>query len=131
VIAVLVDHNIEGQTALLVSTLTTEGWLALGLFELITFADVGLPYASSDRVVWQFVQERRMLLLTSNRNMDGEDSLEQTIRDENQITSLPVVTIADVGRMIERTYREQCATRLAEIVFTLDDYLGAGRLYIP
>jgi hypothetical protein len=42
-----------------------------------------------------------------------------------------VVTIADLDRMIEKTYREQCATRLAEIVFDLDDYLGAGRLYIP
>lgn len=130
-IAVLVDHNIEGQAALLVSTLATEGWLALGLFGLTTFADVGLPYASSDRTVWRFVQERGRLLLTSNRNMDGEDSLEQTIRDENRSNSLPVITIADVGRMIEKTYREQCATRLAEIVFTLDDWLGAGRLYIP
>jgi hypothetical protein len=131
VIAVLVDHNIEGQAALLVSTLVTEGWLEPGLFELITFADLGLSYASRDRAVWQFVQERGMLLLTGNRNMDGEDSLEQTIRDENQATSLPVITIADVDRIIEKTYREQCATRLAEIVFDLDDYLGAGRLYIP
>jgi hypothetical protein len=131
VIAVLVDHNIEGQAALLVSALATEGWLELGLFAVITFADAGLPPASRDRVVWQFVQERGMLLLTGNRNMDGEDSLEQTIRDKNQATSLPVVTIADVDRIIEKTYREQCATRLAEIVFDLDGYLGAGRLYIP
>lgn len=130
-IAVLVDHNIEGQAALLVSTLATEGWLEPGLFALITFADLGLSYASRDRAVWQFVQERGMLLLTGNRNMDGEDSLEQTIRDENQATSLPVITIADVDRIIEKTYREQCATRLAEIVVDLDDYLGAGRLYIP
>jgi hypothetical protein len=131
VIAVLVDHNIEGQAALLVSTLATDGWLELGLFELITFAGVGLSYAARDRVVWQFVQKHGMVLLTSNRNMDGDGSLEQTIRDENQVTSLAVVTIADVDRIIEKTYREQCATRLAEIVFDLDVYLGAGRLYIP
>ena len=130
-IAVLVDHNVEGQAALLVSTLATDGWLKLGLFELITFVDAGLPYTSGDRAVWRFVQERGMLLLTSNRNMDGEDSLEQTIRDENQATSLPVVTIADVARIVEKTYREQCATRLAEVVFDLEDHLGAGRLYIP
>jgi hypothetical protein len=34
-----------------------------------------------------------MLLLTDNRNMVGVDSLEQTIREENQSAAFPVVTI--------------------------------------
>lgn len=54
-IAVLVDHNMEGHAALLWSTLTTSDWRDLELFRFITFAEVGLPLATTDRGVWQFV----------------------------------------------------------------------------
>jgi hypothetical protein len=54
--------------------------------------------------------------------MQGEDSLEQTIREENTPVSLPVVTISDGRRMVEKTYRERCAVRLLEIVLDLDNY---------
>ncbi len=76
-------------------------------------------------------QAHYLLLLTANRNMQGGDSLEQTIREENQETSLPVITISNVERMVEATYRAQCTARLAEIVIYLDNYLGSGRLFIP
>lgn len=72
-----------------------------------------------------------MILLTGNRNMKGEDSLENTLRRENTPSSLPVLTIGRVGRIVERKYRERCAARLAEIVFELEKYLGASRLFIP
>ncbi len=67
---------------------------------------MGLPFDSSDREVWHFIQANKMILLTNNRNMDGEDSLEQTLRDENTVTSLPVLTIANADRLSERIYRE-------------------------
>lgn len=88
-IAVLVDHDTEGQAARLWTTFATEGWLDLNLFYLVTF------------------------------------------RDEGQATSLPVVTIGNLNRMVERSYREACATRLAEIAMYLDNYLGTGRQFIP
>lgn len=72
-----------------------------------------------------------LILLTNNRNMEGVDSLEQTIRDENLPTSLPVLTFSDFERITERTYRERCAARLIEIMIYLDDYLGVGRIFIP
>jgi len=130
-ITVLADHNIEGQATLLWSTLATTGWLELNLVRLLTFTDAGISLASTDRAVWRFVQEHRMLLLTGNRNMDGMDSLEQTIREENHPASLPVVTIGNLDRMAEREYREACADRLIEIGIDLDNYLGVGRIYIP
>ena len=71
------------------------------------------------------------MLLTGNRNRAGEDSLEQTVQEANQPTSLPVITISRAERMVETMYRQQYATRLAEIVLYLEDYLGTGRLYIP
>ncbi len=72
-----------------------------------------------------------MLLLTGNRNMDGEDWLEQTLREENTSTSLPVITISRIDSLRERAYRLRCARRLVEIVLYLEQYRGVGRLFIP
>jgi len=128
---VLVDHNMEGQAVLLWGTLAAEGWLELVPLQLVTFPEVGLSFESSDRVVWRFAQSQRLLLLTDNRSMKGTDSLEQTIREENTSSALPVLTIGSVGRLDEREYRERCARRLAEIVLDLEYYLGSGRVFIP
>lgn len=128
---VLVDHNVEGQAVLLWGTLATEGWLELVPLRLATFAEIGLSLESSDRAVWRFAQAQRMLLLTDNRSMKGADSLEQTIREENTSSALPVLTIGNVGRLDEREYRERCARRLVEIVLDLEYYLGVGRVFIP
>lgn len=130
-ITVLADRNIEGQALLLWGTLGAAGWLELVPMRLVRFEEVGLPHDSTDRDVWRFAQANRMLLLTDNRNMAGTDSLEQTIREENSATSYPVITVGRGDRLIERAYRERCAARLIEIVLYLDDYLGAGRLFIP
>ena len=112
-------------------TLGAEGWLELLPIQLVRFDDIGLPHDSSDRIVWHFVQRNHMILLTDNRNMADQDSLEQTIREENDARSFPVITIGNVSRITERTYRERCAARLVEIVLDLNDFLGAGRLFIP
>lgn len=131
VIAILVDRNIEGPAVMLLGTLAAGGWLALLPMTMARFADVGVAFDSSDRTVWRFAQEHGMLLLTDNRNRRGEDSLEQTIREENSLTSLPVLTIGNVARVVEQTYREQCVIRLVEIGLDLANYLGTGRLFIP
>jgi hypothetical protein len=131
VITVLVDHNLEGQASLLWVTLEQMGWFELVSLRLATFREVGLPLNSPDGLIWRFAQEHQMLLLTDNRNMRGEDSLEQTLRDENTPTALPVITVGSADRLDDRAYRERCAERLAEIAFDLEQYLGVGRLFIP
>jgi hypothetical protein len=98
---------------------------------LLTFEEAGLPIDSTDRTVWRFVQARRMLLLNGNRNMTGPDSLEQTIREENTPTSLPILTITNVSRINKRTYRERCNSRIVEIVLYIANYLGTGRVFVP
>ncbi|MFN4831611.1 MAG: ACP S-malonyltransferase [Pseudanabaena sp.] len=127
----LIDHNIEGQSLMLFGSITSEGWLETLPIRFISFDEVELPITSSDRVVWRFAQENQMILLTANRSMKGEDSLEQVIREECLPTSLPVVTLANVDRIIERAYREECVDRLIEIVLYLDNYLGISRMFIP
>ncbi|MFN6514953.1 MAG: ACP S-malonyltransferase [Nostoc sp. CreGUA01] len=128
---VLVDYNLKGYVVLLQGTLASEGWLNLLSIRFMMLEEVGLALDSSDRVIWQFAQANQMLLLTANRNAKGKDSLEQTIREESTTTSLPVITIGSLDRLIEREYREQCSARLAEIVLYIENYLGVSRLFIP
>jgi len=130
-ITILIDHNMEGQAILLWETLAKAGWTALFRMEFIMFADVGLSPASNDREVWRFAQKRRMILLTNNRSDNEKDSLEQTIREENTPTSLPVLTIGSLNRMKENCYREKCAERIIEVVLYLNNYAGTSRIFIP
>lgn len=130
-IAILIDHNIEGQAAWLWDTLEAEGWLEIIPVEMVMFTDVGLAIDSNDREIWRFAQTNWFILLTANRNMDGENSLEQTLRDENRETSLPVLTISRVESLEDSTYRKRCAETLLEIVVNLDNYLGTARMFIP
>jgi predicted nuclease of predicted toxin-antitoxin system len=127
----LVDYNLTGDALLLEETLNTEGWLDLFLICFFTFKDVGLPMDSNDRVVWDFAQANQMILITANRNMKGDDSLEQTMRERNTSTSLPIITVGNPDRMDEGIYRQRCASRLIDILIDLENYLGAGRLFIP
>ena len=73
-----------------------------------------------------------MILITSNRNDDGPDSLEATIRTHGTPHSLPVFTLADAKRVLkERSYAELVADRLLEYLFDIEGLRGAGRLYLP
>jgi hypothetical protein len=51
--------------------------------------------------------------------------------EENTPEALPVITIGSSRRLDEREYRERCAVRLVEIAMDLQQYLAAGRLFIP
>lgn len=130
-ITILVDHNIEGQASLLAGTLGEQGWLEFLPMSFVRLTEVGLPSESSDREVWRFAQANQMFLLTNNRNNDGEDSLQQTIDDENTPSSLPVINVRRPGKIFEKQYREECAARLLEIVLYPEVYLGTGRQFIP
>jgi predicted nuclease of predicted toxin-antitoxin system len=128
---ILIDHNIEGQAMMLWRMLSKDGWSEMIPLEFVILAQAGLKDDSTDREVWRFAQKNGMILLTANRRMMEEDSLEQTIREENMPDSLPVLTIGNVKRMAERPYRERCKMRLLEIVLYPDNYLGTGRIFIP
>jgi hypothetical protein len=130
-IRILIDHNIEGQAKMLWDTFKKAGFLELCQTEFVMFTDVGLSENLNDRDVWHFIQANQMLLLTDNRSDNEDDSLEQTIRDENMLTSMPVITIGKISRFKNSIYREKCAERIAEIIFELKNYLGTGRIFIP
>ena len=109
-----------------------QGWLNLVSICFVNFAEIGLSIKSSDRFVWRFAQENEMILLTANRSMKGEDSLEQVMREENTLNSLPVLTIGNADRILnDLVYRDLCVERLVDIVLDIDDYRGAMRIFIP
>lgn len=128
---VLVDYNLTGYIVLFQGTLASGGWLELLAIRFVTLKEAGLAADTNDRIIWRFAQSNQMLLLTANRNAKGEDSLEQTIREEGTSTSLPVLTVGTLDRLVEREYREQCSARIAEIVLYIENYLGISRIFIP
>jgi hypothetical protein len=132
---VLADINMVAQGRAIVSIWTSdtwrELWSELGL-TVETFASLGLPFDAPDTLIWRACQRESVVLITDNRNDDGPDSLEATIRNENQLDSLPVITIADTDRILrDRLYAERVAERLLDYLMRIDEVRGTGRLYVP
>jgi hypothetical protein len=135
VITLLADANIQGHVEYLVARMQGESWREFWeVLELrcMNFADVGLDPADSDAVVWHRCQEQQILLLTENRNNEGADSLEATIRAHNTPESLPVFTIGDARSVLSgHDYADRVIERLLGYLLELDHIRGTGRLYLP
>jgi hypothetical protein len=131
----LADANINGHVDRLVRRMQGEPWLGFWTnlqLSCVSFADVGLDPADADSVVWQRCQEKRLFLITNNRNDDGPDSLENTIRTRNTPQSLPVFTIGDADRtLVDSDYSAAVIWALLEYLFDMDGLYGMGRLYLP
>ncbi len=113
---ILADANIVGQVEYLAQLMQSDAWVefwqALGLV-LQRFPDVGLANNSSDIDIWNKSQEKQLILITNNRNDDGPDSLENTIRRLNHSEALPVFTLANVDRLrSSRAYADRVVERL-------------------
>lgn len=129
------DANIQGQVEYLVEQMQAgswaEFWQALGLV-LYRFEDVGLSASSSDLEVWNICQSMQLILLTDNRNLDSDESLEATIRRANTPESLPIFTIADMSKFrTDRSYVERVIETLYDYLLRIDVIRGTGRLYVP
>lgn len=134
-IVLLADADIGGQVERLLQRMQREPWSGFWQdlqVSSVTFADVGLDPADTDGVVWRRCQERRLILITGNRNNDGPDSLESTIQSCSTPQSLPVFTISDAKRILtDGEYAAEVAWSLIEYLYDLESVLGAGRLYLP
>ena len=127
----LIDYNLEGDMDLLIATLQQDGWTDLLLLKFVHLRETPLGPEAKDNDIWRYVQAQGMILLTNNRNKDDESLLQATIERENSPESLPILTIASPLRLKESGYRHAVAERLAEILMTLENHLGTGRLYVP
>ena len=129
------DANIQGQVEYLVQRMQADAWAdfwqALGL-ALYRFEDVGLSASSTDLEIWNVCQAEQLILITDNRNLDSEDSLEATIRRNNTPESLPVFTIADMNEFrTSSSYVERVVEALYDYLLRIDEVRGTGRLYLP
>ena len=129
------DHNVEGHLQILISVCTSADWHGFwreSECEIETFEGLGLDRSVSDDVLWRRCQERDVVLLTGNRNAEGEDSLEVTIRREGTSRDLPIFTIGDPDEVIQNPdYAERVAARMLEYLIEIENLRGAGRLYLP
>ena len=134
-IRLLADNNADGHLEILVRILMNETWIGFWNeldLTVVSFEDVGIPRNVDDVILWRTCQREQVVLVTSNRNADGEHSLQVTLQRENRPESLPVFTLARAERIAaDRDYAERTALRLLEYLTQLDSVRGAGRLYVP
>jgi Domain of unknown function (DUF5615) len=121
-------HLIERE---FVSGEWTAWWRDLDL-DVLDLDALNLPEDSPDDIIWHTCQREGLVLLTGNRNRDGDDSLEATIRRHSQPHSLPVITISDVRRFgKDSAYDARLARSLLAYLLDIDMFCGTGRLYVP
>lgn len=130
-VTILLDHHLNDRAKYFQAGLREIGWDELLTVEFLRLQDAGLPDNCPDQEIWRFVQQRRFLLITSNRNRKGETSLQATIERENRPDSLPVITIAHPDDLSVFDYRQRVVKKLVEIIISPEQYLGTGRVYIP
>ena len=135
---ILTDVNVEGliprfRVSLRALSLA-EFFDEVGLSSFI-FSDFDLSPDLDDRSIWRFCQDRGLLLLTDNRNHDGTDSLEETLRDSIRDDSLPVLSIGAKSRFeTNGEYRLAVTKSLLEIAFRIsfeNRERGIPRLFFP
>ena len=130
-LTILLDHDLEGFDIFLHAGLQETGWDQIFSIEFKRLRDYGLPANHPDHEVWRFAQQQHILLLTGNRNNDGDTSLQATLVRENTPDSLPVLTISHKESLFLHDYRQRVAHSLAAIILYPKNYRGAGRVFVP
>ncbi|MFO0965386.1 MAG: hypothetical protein U0793_07345 [Gemmataceae bacterium] len=131
---ILIDVNIEGQAARLWGRMQRPEWreFTAGLDVVFRrFRDVGLDESTPDDVVWRFCQRNGFYLLTSNRNEEGEDSLEATLRREGTPDSVPVLTLPLPDRVYDNPdLVDRVVDKRLDYIMFPERTRGAGRLFL-
>jgi len=131
----LADHNCEGHVEALLRVCRSERWREFWTplrVRLCTFDSLGIAWNLSDAKLWNLCQQKRLYLITANRNSHGIESLQQTIHLHGAPESLPVLTLGKANRIItDPSYEECAAIRLLEILSEPDLEKGTGRLFLP
>jgi len=131
----MADNDSAGQLDALLAVINSdewrELWQALGL-GIVTFESLELARDAPDALVWDTCQANEVVLVTGNRNDDGPESLEATIRLRNQERSLPVFTLVHPDRIRPGGPESiLAAVKLLEHLLEIDRYRGAGRIWLP
>ena len=129
------DNDVQGHFTRLLRIFLSPTWRELWErlhLAVETFETLGLEHLAPDVLVWETCQARQVVLVTGNRNDEGPDSLEATIRSRNTPDSLPVLTIASPKVFMKsRSYAERVAEKILECLLEIDTRRGAGRIWVP
>ena len=132
---ILLDEQMTGFVESFRILVDSEDWNSIARLvgvRFTNFPEIGLAAGTSDRDLWQYCQLQRIYLLTDNRNKDGADSLEETIRQCNTPTSLPVFTVSNRDRFTnDRAYAERVIESLFDRLIDAENLIGVGRLFLP
>ena len=132
---IMADNDVLGHVRILVQICESPPWDEFwreSHCQLLAFADLDLAENHTDLRVWEMCQEHGIVLITGNRNAEGPESLEMTLRQHNNPRCLPVLTLADQDRIMrDRAYAETVVETLLGILFDLDNLRGTGRLFVP
>ncbi len=133
--AILSDVNIQGHVAFLVALMSAEPWKEFWeevRIPVLRFSDVGMAADTPDSAVWHRCQAEGFVLITSNRNARGPDSLQETIRLHNTSNCLPVLTVGNAQQVFHsRAYADKIIEKILDYVDRTDLLLGTGRLFLP
>ena len=132
---IMADHNVEGHLHALMNIWESADWSDVWSelsCEVESFERLGIAHDTPDTDLWKLCQQHGIVLITGNRNAEGQESLEAAIFRLGTPDSLPVVTIGDPDRLMrDPDYAERAAAQLLEYLLSLEDLRGAGRLYVP
>jgi hypothetical protein len=132
---IMADNDVLGQLQIMIRLLHGEAWrdLWLGLnLRVWTFEDLGLKTDAPDADLWHICQDHQIVLITGNRNSEGPDSLEATIKQHNNANSLPVLTLADPKALSQGgIYAGRVVETMLQYLLEIDNVRGTGRLYLP
>ncbi|MEX0716728.1 MAG: hypothetical protein WD066_09080 [Planctomycetaceae bacterium] len=134
-ILLLADANVEGHVQRLFSLIQHGEWAEFWDYldaRILKLQDVGLLPSSSDGEVWHVCQRQQAILLTNNRNDEGPESLEATIRSHTTPSSLPVFTFGDAEEILrDPAYAERVVEALLDNLLRLGSMRGVGRVWLP
>jgi hypothetical protein len=132
---ILSDNDVRGAVTALRRAIEHE-WAGIAEdldLRFVELEELGLRPDSPDAEVYTKCLEEGALLVTGDRSTrDGPDSLENVIGRLGREDSYPVITIADQVRLRrDRTYGEECAADLIDVIMDIDNYRGVRRIFLP
>jgi hypothetical protein len=132
---VLLDEQLTGYVGYFRALAASDTWTAISDLLDVRFAnfpEMGLAAGTVDRDLWHYCQAQGIYLLTDNRNQQGTDSLEETIRQYNTPASLPIFTVSDRDRFAnDRAYADRVIGALFDRLIDASNLVGTGRLFLP
>jgi hypothetical protein len=135
VFTILLDEQLTGYVRYIRSLAESDAWTAIAQLldvRFTNFPEAGLAAGTPDRDLWNYCQAQGFYLLTDNRNRQGTDSLEETIRQSNTPASLAVFTVSDRDRFAnDRTYAGRVIAALFDRLIDAENLAGTGRLFLP